>query len=99
MEVYERGEEFTRDLFIFEQYIHNIVGRLAIETYKRDNNDAKYVRMWVQENSFLVFLLQRIGCPHLRSYHMGQYSVHNRHPNILATRYDVQARAQKNRFH
>ena len=61
MEVCERGEELTRDLFISEQDIRNVAGRLAIETYKRDNNDAKSVRMWVQENPFLVFYYKESG--------------------------------------
>ena len=61
MEVCERGEELTRDLFISEQDIRNVVGRLAIETYKRDNNDAKSVRMWVQQNPFLVFYYKESG--------------------------------------
>ena len=61
MEVCKRGEELTRDLFIFEQDIRNVAGRLAIETYKRDNNDAKSVRMWVQENPFLVFYYKESG--------------------------------------
>jgi hypothetical protein len=61
MEVCERGEELTRDLFISEQDIRNVAGRLAIETYKRDNNDAKSVRMWVQEHPFLVFYYKESG--------------------------------------
>ena len=64
MEVCKRGEELTRDLFISEQDIRNVVGRLAIETYKRDNNDAKFVRMWVQENPFLVFYYKE-SCVHV----------------------------------
>ena len=65
MEVCQRGEELTRDLFISEQDIRNVAGRLAIETYKRDNNDAKSVRMWVQENPFLVFYYKESGA-HVR---------------------------------
>ena len=61
MEVCERGEELTRDLFISEQDIRNVAGRLAIETYKRDNNDAKFVRMWVQEHPELVFYYKESG--------------------------------------
>ena len=61
MEVCERGEELTRDLFISEQDIRNVAGRLAIETYKRDNNDAKSVRMWVQEHPELVFYYKESG--------------------------------------
>ena len=61
MEVCERGEELTRDLFISEQDIRNVAGRLAIETYKRDNNDAKSVRMWVQEHPSLVFYYKESG--------------------------------------
>ena len=61
MEVCERGEELTQDLFISEQDIRNVAGRLAIETYKCDNNDTKSVRMWVQEHPFLVFYYKEIG--------------------------------------
>ena len=61
MEVCERGEALTRDLFISEQDIRNVAGRLAVETYKRDNNDAKSVRMWVQENPFEVFYYKESG--------------------------------------
>ena len=61
MEVCSRGEELTRDLFISEQDIRNVAGRLAKETYKRDNNDAKSVRMWVQEHPHLVFYYKESG--------------------------------------
>ena len=61
MEVCKRGEELTRDLFISEQDIRNVAGRLAIETYKLDNNDAKSVRMWVQHNPQLVFFYKESG--------------------------------------
>ena len=61
MEVCEKGEELTRDLFISEQDIRNVAGKLAIETYKCDNNDAKSVRMWVQDNPFLVFYYKESG--------------------------------------
>ena len=61
MEACERGEELTRDHFISEQDIRNVAGRLAIETYKRDNNDAKSVRMWVQQHPSLVFYYKESG--------------------------------------
>ena len=61
LEACERGEELTRDLFICDQDIRNVAGRLAIETYKRDNNDAKSVRMWVQEHPLLVFYYKESG--------------------------------------
>jgi hypothetical protein len=61
LEVCERGEELTRDLFISDQDICNVVGRLAIETFKRDNNDAKSVRMWVQKHPHLVFYYKEFG--------------------------------------
>ena len=61
MEVCKRGEELTRDLFISEQDICNVAGRLAIETYKCDNNDAKFVRMWVQQHPELVFYYKESG--------------------------------------
>ena len=61
LEACERGQELTRDLFICDQDIRNVAGRLAIETYKRDNNDAKSVRMWVQEHPHLVFYYKESG--------------------------------------
>ena len=61
LKVYERGEELTRDLFICEQDIHNVAGHLEIETYKRDNNDTKYVCMWVQKHLFHVFHYKELG--------------------------------------
>jgi hypothetical protein len=61
LKVCERGEDLTRDLFICDQDIRNVVGRLAIETYKHDNNDAKSVRMWVQEHPHLVFYYKEFG--------------------------------------
>ena len=61
MEACERGEELTRDHFISEQDIRNVAGRLAIETYKWDNNDAKSVRMWVQQHPSLVFYYKESG--------------------------------------
>ena len=61
MEVCERGKELTRDLFISEQDIRNVVGCLAIETYKHDNNDVKFVRMWGQKHPSLVFYYKEPG--------------------------------------
>ena len=61
MEVCERGEELTRDLFISEQDIRSVAGRLAIETYKHDNNDAKSVRMWVQQHPSLYSITKNRG--------------------------------------
>ena len=61
LEACERGEELTRDLFICDQDIRNVAGHLAIETYKCDRNDAKSVRMWVQEHSHLVFYYKESG--------------------------------------
>jgi hypothetical protein len=61
LETCERGEELTRDLFICDQDIRNVAGHLAIETYKRDKNDAKSVRMWVQEHPHLVFYYKESG--------------------------------------
>ena len=61
LEACQRGEELTRDLFICDQDIRNVDGRLAIETYKRDNNDAKSVRMWVQQHPPLVFYYKESG--------------------------------------
>ena len=38
-----------------------MAGCLAIKNYKRDKNDAKPVRMWVQEHPHLVFYYKESG--------------------------------------
>jgi len=43
IEMCEKREEFTHNLFIFKQDIHDVIDCFAIETYKRDNNDVKFV--------------------------------------------------------
>jgi hypothetical protein len=38
--------DLSRDYFLCEQDICNMVGKLAKKTYKKDENDAKSVKMW-----------------------------------------------------
>lgn len=53
LQVCERGEDLTRDLFISEQDVCNMAGKLAID--KHDKNDTQFVHMWVQKNPILVY--------------------------------------------
>lgn len=48
----------TRDCFLSEDDIRNIVGVVNKDLYMKDRNDAESVRMWVRENPFLVFYYQ-----------------------------------------
>lgn len=50
--------ELSRDIFILEDDVRNMAGKLALESYKRHVNDAKSVRMWVAENHDSVFFIQ-----------------------------------------
>jgi hypothetical protein len=45
----------TRDTFLCEQDIRNIVIKLAKETCKKHENDVKSVRMWARENPNVLF--------------------------------------------
>jgi D-alanyl-D-alanine dipeptidase len=47
-----------REFFLCEQDICNLVGKLAKETYKKYEDDAKSVRTWVIENREKVFFYQ-----------------------------------------
>jgi hypothetical protein len=40
----------SKDLFLCEQDIRNVVSKLAKKTYKQHDNDSKNVRMWVKDN-------------------------------------------------
>jgi hypothetical protein len=54
-EMIERNGELSRDLFFSEQNIHNMAGKLAKEMYKKHENDAQSVHMWVAENKDNIF--------------------------------------------
>jgi hypothetical protein len=49
----------SKYLFLCEQDICNVVGKLAKETYKQHDNDAKNVKMWVKDNVDNVFYFQK----------------------------------------
>jgi hypothetical protein len=57
-EIMENNGNLPRDFFLCEQDIRNMVGKLAKETYKKDEND---VRMWVIENKEKVFFYQEFN--------------------------------------
>jgi ribosomal protein S15P/S13E len=60
-QVVEFGGYFTRDTFLSTQDIQNITRKLMIKTYNKHENDAKNVRMWVQENPNLLLYYQKTG--------------------------------------
>jgi hypothetical protein len=47
-----------RDTFLCEQNIQNIVKRLAMETYKKHENDVESIRMWARKNPNILFYYQ-----------------------------------------
>ncbi len=49
-EMMENNGELSRDLFLSEQDIHNLARELAKETYKKHENDAQSVQVWVAKN-------------------------------------------------
>lgn len=51
----------SRDCFLSMEDIRNICGVRAQQLYKKHDNDAESVRMWVRENSELVFYYQDPG--------------------------------------
>jgi len=57
-EIMENNKDLSRDLILCEEDIRNLVGNLAKETYKKHENDAKNVRMWVFKNNDKVFFYQ-----------------------------------------
>jgi cupin superfamily acireductone dioxygenase involved in methionine salvage len=57
-EIMENNKYLSKDLFICEQDICNLAGKLAKETYKKHENDAKNVRMQVSKNKDKVFFYQ-----------------------------------------
>jgi hypothetical protein len=54
-EMIERIGELSRDLFLSEQNIHNMAGKLAKEMYKKHENDTQSVHMWVAANRDNIF--------------------------------------------
>jgi hypothetical protein len=54
-EIMENNGDLSRDFFLCEQDIRNLIGKLTKKTYKKDENDAKSVQMWVTENKEIVF--------------------------------------------
>lgn len=57
-EALQNGQELTRDMFLHEADVWNVATKLAQETYMLDSNDAKSVRLWVQQNCKDVFHYQ-----------------------------------------
>jgi len=51
----------SRDLFLSIEDIRNICGVRAQQLYKKHDNDAESVRMWVRENPNMVFYYQDPG--------------------------------------
>jgi hypothetical protein len=60
-EMMENSNELSRDLFLNEQNILTLARKLAKETYKKHENDAHNVEMWVAENKDKVFFYQKSG--------------------------------------
>jgi hypothetical protein len=48
-------------LFLSEQDIRNLARKLTKETYKKHDNDAQSVQVWVAENKDQVFFYQDSG--------------------------------------
>jgi hypothetical protein len=72
-EMIKRNGELSRDLFLNEQDIRNMVGKLTKETYKKHENDTQSVRMWVAENINNVFFYQKTNV----EVDNGGYQSHN----------------------
>jgi hypothetical protein len=60
-EMMENSNELSRYLFLSEQNIIHLARKLAKKTYKKHENDAHSVRMWVVENKDKVFFYQESG--------------------------------------
>jgi len=58
-EIMENNGDQSRDLFLCKSDIGNLVGKLAKETYKKDENDAKSFWMWVIKNKEKNFFYQK----------------------------------------
>ncbi len=57
----EEGRILSRDVFIDEKDIHNIVRKMACKTYMLHKNDAESVRMCVQQNPESCFYYSETG--------------------------------------
>jgi len=57
-EMIERNGELSRDLFLNEQNIRNMVGKLAKKMYNKHENDAQSVCMWMVGKKNNVFFYQ-----------------------------------------
>jgi hypothetical protein len=55
----EASGVLSKNLFLCEQNIRNVVGKLAKETYKPHDNDANNIKMWVKDNVDNVFYFQK----------------------------------------
>jgi hypothetical protein len=60
-DIMEGDGELNYNLFLCEQDIHNLARKLAKENYWKDENDIKFVRMWVQKIKANVFFHQEFG--------------------------------------
>jgi hypothetical protein len=58
-EMIERNGELEKDLFLSEQDIRNMAGKLTKKTYKKHENDAQSVHMWVTKNRDNIFFNQK----------------------------------------
>ena len=47
-------------MFLHEAHVRNLATKLAKDTYMLDKNDAKSVKLWVQQNPQKVFHYQQI---------------------------------------
>jgi hypothetical protein len=54
-ELVKTSENVTKDTFLCEQDIQNIVEKLAKEMYKKHENDVKSVHMWARRNPNVLF--------------------------------------------
>ncbi len=57
----ETNGNLIKDTYLCEQDIQNIAEKLAMETYKKHENDTKSVHMWAQENPNVLFYYQENG--------------------------------------
>jgi hypothetical protein len=53
--------ELNRDMFLTEQDVRVLSGKLVQKTYHLHKNDAKSVRMWVQQKTNSMFYYREIG--------------------------------------
>ncbi len=60
-EIMENNENLSKDFVLCEQDIRNMAGKLTKETYKKNENDAKSVWMWVIKNKEKVFFYREFS--------------------------------------